>query len=161
METKMRILFVGACIMLFAASYMPAAVASDLQEKQVKADRYYQKGDFKKAYKTYHKLAKKGDHYSQDRISHMYANGDGQSVDYSRAYAWSVLAAESGEDQWVNNSEILLERTDDPAAAQKSATKLKEKYGKDVLQEKAEMLARREKQRNSGSCTGTHLQCRN
>jgi len=161
MGILMKIVFVTAFILLAAVSYVPAVMAGTSQENQVKADKYYRQGNFNKAYKYYLQSAKKGDHYSQDRISSMYANGEGQSPDLTQAYAWSVLAAESGEENMMNSSEALLQRINDPARAQDSAEKLKEKYGKDVLEEKAETLARREKQRDSGSCTGTHLACRN
>ena len=156
----MRFLFIGACILLFAASYMPAVAAGDLQVNQAKADRYYQQGNFNKAYKSYLKLAKKGDHYSQDRIAHMFANGDGKSANITNAYAWSTLAAESGEEQMVSHSESLLQRANDSVKALSAADKLMNKYGKQALETRAEMLAKREKERNSGSCTGTHLQCR-
>jgi len=161
MGILMKIVFVTAFILLAAVSYVPAVMAGTSQENQVKADKYYRQGNFNKAYKYYLQSAKKGDHYSQGRISSMYANGEGQSPDLTQAYAWSVLAAESGEENMMNSSEALLQRINDPARAQDSAEKLKEKYGKDVLEEKAETLARRENQRDSGSCTGTHLACRN
>ena len=156
----MSFLFAGACVLLIAASYVPAVMANDLQEGQLKADQYYQQGDFNKAYKSYLKLAKKGDHYSQDRISHIFANGKGKSADINQAYAWSVLAAESGDEQMISNSDALLQRADNPAKAQSSADKLKKKYGKEALDLKADKLARREKERNSGRCTGTRLRCR-
>jgi len=155
----MRFVFAAACVLLFAALQAPAVMANNLQENQLKADQYYQQGDFKKAHKAYLKLAKKGDHYSQDRVSQMYSKGEGKSVDLTQAYAWSVLAAESGEEQLLSNSDSLLQRTDDPAKAQKSAAKLKKKYGKQALEKKAAVMAAREKQRKSGSCTGTHLAC--
>ena len=156
----MKFLFIGACILLFAASLVPVAMASELQENQVKADLYYEKGNFSKAYKAYLKLAKKGDHYSQDRISYLFANGKGKSADINQAYAWSVLAAESGDEQMISNSDALLQRADNPAKAQSSADKLNKKYGKEALDLKADKLARREKERNSGRCTGTRLRCR-
>ena len=156
----MRFIFVGACVLLIAASFAPAVMANDLQKGQAKADRYYQQGNFSKAYKSYLKMAKKGDHYSQDQISHIFANGKGKSTDINQAYAWSVLAAESGDEQMISNSDALLQRADNPAKAQSSAEKLKKKYGTEALKLKAYKLARREEERNSGSCTGTHLQCR-
>ena len=156
----MKFLFIGACILLFAASLVPVAMASELQENQVKADLYYEKGNFSKAYKAYLKLAKKGDHYSQDRISYLFANGKGKSADINQAYAWSALAAESGDEQMMSNSDSLLQRADNPAKAQSSADKLIKKYGKKALELKAYKLAMRKEERKSGSCTGTHLQCR-
>lgn len=155
----MRFVFAAACIGLFSAVLAPAVMANTIQENQAKADQYYQHANFKKAHKVYLKLAKKGDHYSQDRISHMYANGEGKSANLTLAYAWSVLAAESGEAQLLNNSDVLLQLADDPVIAQNSAAKLKEKYGKQALETKAALIAKRERQRRSGSCTGTRLAC--
>ena len=156
----MRLLIIGACIFLFAALHVPAVMADELQDNQAKADRYYQKGDFSKAYKSYLKLAKKGDHYSQERVSYMFANGEGKSTDFNQAYAWSALAAESGDEEMMSNSDSLLQSADNPAKVQKSADKLIKKYGKKALELKAYKLAKREEERKSGSCTGTHLQCR-
>ena len=155
----MRFVFAAACFGLFSAVLAPAVMANTIQENQAKADQYYQHANFKKAHKVYLKLAKKGDHYSQDRISHMYANGEGKSANLTLAYAWSVLAAESGKDQLVSNSGLLLKRTEDPAKAQNSAQQLKKKYGKQTLEKKAALIAKRERQRRSGSCTGTRLAC--
>lgn len=155
----MKLVFAAACILLFAALQAPTVMANKLQESQLKADLHYQRGNFKKAHKAYLKLAKQGDHYSQDRVSQMYTRGEGKSADLKQAYAWSVLAAESGEEQLLSNSDLLLQRTVDPVKAQSSAAKLKKKYGKHALEKKAAVMAAREKQRKSGSCTGTHLAC--
>lgn len=155
----MRFVFATVCILLFAAFHAPAVMAKTVQEDQARADQYYQQGNFKKAHKAYLKLAKTGDHYSQDRVAFMYANSEGKSADLTDAYAWSVLAAEGGEEHLLSDSDLLLQRIDNPAKAQKSATRLKKKYGKQALEKKAEMLARRARQRNSGSCTGTRLAC--
>lgn len=155
----MRLVCSAVGILLFAAVQTPAVLANTLQENQAEADRHYQQGNFKKAHKSYLKLAKKGDHYSQGRISDMYANGEGKSASLTLAYAWSVLAAESGESQHVSNSDLLLQRTDDPARAQSSAAKLMKKFGKQAREKKAALMARRERQRRSGGCTGTRLGC--
>lgn len=156
----MKFILTVACTLLFAALQAPAVMANDLQEYQLEADAHYEHGNFKKAHKAYLKLAKKGDHYSQDRVAQMYANGEGKSADLTQAYAWSVLAVESGEEQWMSNSDVLLQRADNPAKAQSSAEKLKKKYGKAALEKKAAQMARRDSQRRSGSCTGTRI-CKN
>jgi len=155
----MKYVVTAACILLFASLQAPVVMANNFQENQLKADQHYQQGDFKKAHKAYLKLAKKGDHYSQDRVSQMYTRGEGKSANLTHAYAWSVLAAESGDEHLLSNSDLLLQSTEDPAKAQSSAAKLKKKYGKQALEKKAAMMAAREKQRKSGSCTGTHLAC--
>jgi hypothetical protein len=86
----------------------------------------------------------------------MYARGEGRRVDFTDAYAWSVLAGEGGE---TMNSEELLAQTDNPVAAQEKAEKLEKKYGKRMLAEKELMRAERAAQRRSGACMGSNLSC--
>ena len=89
----------------------------------------------------------------------MYAKGEGKTVDLTEAYAWSVLAAESGNEKLVTSSDELLLLTDDKTRAQKRATKLKKKYGKLALTKKALRQEERDSYRRSGSCTGSSLGC--
>ena len=90
----------------------------------------------------------------------MYANGEGKTVDLTKAYAWSVLAAEGGDERLANNSEELLQRTNDKNKALKSAEKLKKKYGKQVLEAKAERRGRDELYISGSNCTGSRLPCK-
>jgi len=148
--------------MLFAVLKAPALAADGIDELELKryeAEKYYTEDNFKKAYKKYLKLAKAGDHFSQERVSQMYANGDGKSVDLVEAYAWSVLAAESGSKDMEDNSNALLERNSDKADAEKRATKLMKKYGEVALEKKAANRARADRGKTSGSCTGSRLAC--
>ena len=131
-----------------------------MQEFRTEADQYYQQGNFKKAYKAYYKLAKTGDHYSQHLVSNMYANGEGKRVDLKKAYAWSVLAAEGGQEQWLTISDELLQRTKDQTKALDSARKLKEKYGKQALLAKSEKKGRDELYMLGSDCTGSRLPCK-
>lgn len=155
----MKSVFIAACLMLLAALQAPVALAKGVQEYRTEADQYYLESNFKKAYKIYYKLAKAGDHYSQDRVSFMYANGEWKKVDLTEAYAWSVLAAEGGNEKLVNSSDELLLRTEDKPEAQERAEKLRKKYGKDALRMKAVRQAQRENQKRSGACTGSHMAC--
>ena len=156
----MKILYIVVCAVLFAAIQAPCVLAKEMQEYRSEADQYYQHGNFKKAYKSYYKLAKTGDHYSQHQVSEMYANGEGKTVDLTKAYAWSVLAAEGGDERLANNSEELLQRTNDKNKALKSAEKLKKKYGKQVLEAKAERRGLDEHYTSGNDCTGSRLPCR-
>jgi len=150
------ILFV-VLVFLLAAAQTSYVVANELDKYQAEADQYYAEGNYKKAFKGYFKLAKISDHYSQYWVSNMYANGEGKKVDLEYAYAWSALAAESGEQRHVRNSEELLARNDDKDGALKKAEKLSSKYGKRVLEKKARSTARRSTR--SGTCTGSRLAC--
>ena len=114
--------------MFFITLQSSVLLAGDASELSAEADQYYLESNFKKAYKIYFKLAKTGDHHSQGRVAHMFANGEGKSVDLTQAYAWSVLAEEGGEKYLSETSEVLLQRSSDKSVAQKKAVKLKKKY---------------------------------
>jgi len=152
------ILFV-VCVLIFSATQSANVFARELKDYRDLADQYYSEGNYKKAFKGYLKIAKIGDHYSQYWVSHMYANGEGKKVDLEAAYGWSALAAESGKEKLIINSEAMLERVSDKNAALKAAEKLNKKYGKEALQEKAVMVASRDIGRRSGSCVGSRLTC--
>ena len=129
----------------------------EIKENRDKAEKYYEDNDFRKAYKIYFKLAKVGDHYSQNKLSQMYVEGKGKKADLTEAYAWSVLAAESGVAGIVKKSDKLLQQTKNQAEAMKRAEKLKNKYGKDALQAKTDKMERMRDSRKS--CTGSNLGC--
>ena len=130
--------------------------ASVSSGKADKADRYYQQGQFKKAHKTYFKLAKKGDHYSQHRVSQMYAKGEGTKTDLVQAYAWSVLATEGGFEQAEKYTNSLWDSVKDKDEAREQAEKLRNKYGDRALEMSA---SSKSQQRRNSSCTGTRLGC--
>lgn len=147
------------CLMVLFALQTNFLYAKEAQEYIAEADQYYAEKNYKKAYKTYYKLAKKGDHYSQSQVSKMFANGEGKEVDLTEAYAWSVLAAEGGDEDLVQNSEMLLQEAPDKALAEKKAAKLKKKYGKDTLRKQAEKRERIRRNNELGGCTGSKLGC--
>lgn len=147
----MKIGFVTVFLMFFIALQSSVLLAGDASEISAEADQFYLESNFKKAYKIYFKLAKTGDHHSQGRVAHMFANGEGKSVDFTEAYAWSVLAEEGGQKYSTESSDILLQRTSDQSVAQKKALKLKQKYGQQALKEKALKRAQSDAARRSGS----------
>ena len=155
----MKSLILAMCVLFVAVAQTPAFAAKELKEYRDEADQYYAAGDYKKAYKGYLKVAKIGDHYSQHWVSYIYANGEGRKVDLETAYAWSALAAESGNEKLVKYSEELLDKNEDKDGALKKAKKLYAKYGKQALDDKAEALAKRDIGRRAGSCTGSRLKC--
>ena len=156
----MKSICIALIAVLFTALQAPCALAATLQDYRSEADQYYQQGNFRKAYKAYLKLAKTGDNYSQHLVSTMYANGEGKSENLTKAYAWSTLAAESGQDQWVNYSDELLQRINDKDKALSSANKLKKKYGQEALKNKAERKTRDELYEAGSKCTGSKMGCR-
>ena len=63
------------CLMLIMALVSPAVLAGEIKEYRAEAAQFYEANNYKKAYKVYFKLAKIGDHYSQNKISQMYVDG--------------------------------------------------------------------------------------
>ena len=155
----MKPVFFTVVVMLFAIFQAPILMANEAQELRTKSDQYYEKSDFKKAYKGYYKLAKAGDRYSQSRVSQMYTKGEYKSVDLTEAYAWAVVAAESGKEEYVKISSEMLLLAEDKAVAEKRATKLVGKYGKEAQKARAARLASKENDKRSGQCTGSRFGC--
>lgn len=155
----MRSVFYAVGIMLFAALQTPVLLANEAKEMRAEAEQYYGELNYKKAYKLYYKLARSGDRYSQARVSHMYANGEGKSVNFTEAYAWGVVAAEGNEEKLARVNEDLLHLTKNSAAAEKKAAKLVKKYGKQAQQERLVRMRQRNSHRDTGSCTGSMLAC--
>ena len=149
--------FVTVLLLFSIVMQSSALFASNSSELRAEADQYYTENNFKKAHRIYYKLAKTGDHHSQGRVAHMFANGEGKSVDLTEAYAWSVLAEEGGEKYVTESSEDLLQRAGDKAAANKEAAKLLEKYGREALKEKALRRAEQDRARRSGNSMGSNL----
>lgn len=142
-------------VLFFLSMQVEFVQAGESAEKRAGADQLYSEQDFKKAYRVYYKLAKTGDHYSQDRVSRMYAHGEGKSVDFVKAYAWAVLAEEGGA--VTRSSAGLLELAENKDDAKKAALKLQNKYGKQALREKAIKQAEREASRQPGASMGSNL----
>jgi TPR repeat protein len=155
----LKIIVTVVCSMLFFALQAPVVMA-DWKEDQAKADQYYEAEDYNKAFKAYFKLAKMGVSHSQDRVSTMYANGEGKKIDLTEAYGWSVLAAQRGAREMAAKRDSLLEQNSDKKAAEKKAAKLMGKYGRDALQKRADSKAKLKHNTKSGGCTGSKLGCR-
>lgn len=155
----MKTLVVTTCMVMFAVLQISNVMAKELVDYQVEAEKYYEAGDYKKAYKSYYKLAKIGDHKSQYWVATMNAQGEGRKVNLEDAYGWSYLAAESGNETAISKSEELLEQNSDKTAAEKRANKLIKKYGKEAQQARLERIAKMDAGRRAGSCVGSRLTC--
>jgi len=155
----MKLSVFATCALLFVSLQSSTLYAGKLQDYRGEADQYYQTQDYKKAYKTYFKLAKIGDHYSQGRIATMYANGEGKKPDIAEAYAWAALAAEGDDEAAAIKRDELLAQASDKNKAQKEAEKLKKRYGKDALARKAAKREKMKAAREMGGCTGPRLGC--
>ena len=84
----MKIIVTILVFILIFGLQAPVVLAADWKEDQAQADQYYEAGEYKKAFKMYYRLAKMGVSHSQDRVSHMYENGQGKKVNLEDAYAW-------------------------------------------------------------------------
>jgi TPR repeat protein len=157
----MKFTLIAVIVMLLAVTQSPAVLANEAKQMRAKAEQYYADQDYKKALKTYRKLAQFGDRYSQRRVAHMYAEGQGKAVDLEESYAWAALAAEGNEAELAQLNETLLPQIEKPAKAEKKAARLIKKYGKEA---QAERIARHNKTKrgrvvDEGSCTGSKLAC--
>jgi len=144
------------CILILAFFLPAAAQASVPRQDFAEAEKYYQSGEFSKARRLHLKLAKKGYHESQHRLSQMYARGEGTRTDLTQAYAWAALAAEGGHEVATSYKDDLLHQVEDMAEAHEEAAKLISKYGEEAREEKNN---RKSKRASWGSCTGSRISC--
>jgi len=98
----MRILIL---ISLICAFWIPqtlqAAAETKYARQQVLADELYGLGKYQEAMKQYLPLAKKGDSFSQYRVSYMYLEGQGVEPDLVESYAWAYLAAQNHQKELI------------------------------------------------------------
>jgi hypothetical protein len=76
-------------------THPPTFASSEQSDPLASASALYDSGDYKAAYKQYLKLAKKGNFFSQYRMSYMNLMGLGTRADVVESLAWAMLAAES------------------------------------------------------------------
>jgi len=148
-----------ACALLVFTLQSSSLVADDLQEDRAEADQYYQAQQYRESYKLYYKLAKKGDHHSQAQLAAMFARGEGTEIDLIDAYAWSMLAAQGGDETALKQCDELLSQIGDKAKAEKKAEKLNKKYSDQALSEQAAKRERMKRSHEMGGCTGGKLGC--
>ena len=148
--------------LLAIVSLAPPAAQADIDpgvaRAQQHADRFYEAGEYRKAYRKYIELAKIGDSFSQYRVSYMHYSGEGQDPDAVEAYAWAVLAAQNGNHDLVSYRDALWDAL--PASerdrAEEHAAGYLDRWGNLALAEEA---ARKARQRLR-DCTGSRLGAR-
>jgi hypothetical protein len=74
---------------------------SKYHQQQSYADQLYQNGEYGEAMRQYLPLAKKGDSFSQYRVSYMYLEGQGTETDLIESFAWASLAAQNRDKQLI------------------------------------------------------------
>jgi len=130
----MRNLLIATFLSLAAALFFSAPVLADYSEQRDVAERFYAAGDFKNAHKVYKQLAKKGDSFSQYRLSYMYLMGEGEKVDVIESVAWSVLAAQDKQHEKVSYMKTVAEMVpqDQRVKANKKISYYMRKWGEDI-----------------------------
>lgn len=153
---KFRFSSITAMVFALVISPLSYAAQSEYDAWQEDADRVYASGDYPKAYSKYLKLAKKGDSFSQYRVSYMNLEALGMNeADVVEAFAWAVLAAQSGQSELVKYRRAVAEMV--PENKQRKALRKVDFYmrrwGNIALAQDA-IVGAREQTRD---CTGSRL----
>lgn len=131
---------------------------------QKMADTYYDKRQFKKAYRIYSEdLALLGDKFAQFRAGYMHYTGEGVAQDPVLAFAWMRLAAERGSEQIKTAASQLYEQLDQEqrVRAQAEFENLVGEYGDRVLLTRLIEQDQRKLKQTTGSRLGqTNAQSR-
>ena len=84
-----------------------AATETKYQRQQLLADQLYNEGEYTEAFDQYMPLAKKGDSFSQYRVSYMYLEGQGTETDLVESYAWAYLAAQNRQEELEEYRDVV------------------------------------------------------
>jgi len=116
------------------------------------ATALYENDDFGKAYKAYLKLGKKGDAFSAYRVSYMMLKGEGTKENLIDAFAWAVVAAESGSAELNEYRDAVgaLVPVQDRKKAQQKVDYFLRRWGPEDNKPTS---------RDRGGCTGSRLDC--
>ena len=116
-------LYLAGLIFLLLAGTANAAVAEpfpgvppdkQLLNAQEKADQLYEKGDYDRALVVYRDdLARGGDKFAQYMVGYMYLAGRAVAQNSITAAAWYRLAAERGEESFVQARDTLMDAMND------------------------------------------------
>ncbi|GAB4116699.1 MAG: hypothetical protein Tsb0027_08480 [Wenzhouxiangellaceae bacterium] len=79
-------------------------------EAAAQTDRLYKSGDYYNAFTRYQKMAEYGDKFSQYRLAVMYEMGRGVDKDLVQAFAWSYVAAETGQQQFKDYHRMVRQQ---------------------------------------------------
>jgi TPR repeat protein len=140
---------------LFTALFLqPAIASSNESDSRGSAAAFYDAGDYEAAYKQYFKLAKKGDVFSQYRMSYMTLMGLGTRADVVESLAWAMVAAESPHESLKNYRAAVaaLVPSDQRKEAQNKAGTYMRRWSGDKNATEDRMASV-----YKGGCTGTRL----
>jgi TPR repeat protein len=139
---------------LCALFLTPLPASSGQGDALGNAAALYDAGNYEAAYKQYSKLAKKGDVFSQYRMSYMTLMGLGTRADVVESLAWAMVAAESPLDslkKYRAAVAALVPSDQREKAENKTGTYLRRWSGDKNATEDAMASVYR------GGCTGTRL----
>jgi len=124
-------------VIALVLAILPATTLAEqvYNHQQQLAEQIYQQGDYDSAYKKFRTLAKKGDHFSQFRISYMYFEGQALEADILESFAWAYLAAQSGQKNLLNyrDSVASLVPEDQQDKAMRKVDYYLRKWGNDTV----------------------------
>lgn len=128
---------------------------SKYNDTQAEADRLFDEGKYRLAYYKYRDLARRGDSFSQYRVSILYLSGKGVDKNLNSAYSWAALAAQSKNEELVSYRNTVFDAIPerDREKAQRQADKLMDRWGNAALAREASKQAKR----NLRGCTGSRL----
>lgn len=149
------IIFVVLICLAVAPITANSAKKSSYVSKQEQADQLYDKGNYSSALNSYLALAKKGDSFSQYRVSYMYLEGQGHEPDVVEAWAWAALAAQNKADPLVDYRDTVsrLVPQDQQKKALRKLDYYMRKWGNRQLA--SDMITKT--QRELQDCTGSRL----
>ena len=158
------LLLAAAGLLALACSGFAGPVHADrdpgVVRAQQHADRFYEEGEYRKAYRKYIELAKIGDSFAQYRVSYMHYSGEGQAPDAVEAYAWAVLAAQNGNADLVAYRDAIWDSfaATDRHRAEEHAADYLNRWGNLALAEEAARKARQRLRDCTGSRLGTRCE---
>jgi len=154
---RFRFLLPALFFMFMVGEAAAAAQVSKYHALQQQADALYAKGEYQQAMKQYLSLAKKGDTFSQYRVSYMYLEGQGTESDLIESFAWAFLSAQNYQKDLVQYRDTVSSLI--PEDQQRKATRRVDyymrKWGNRAIAQEAVDGARRELRDCTGSRLGT------
>ncbi|MEJ8567299.1 hypothetical protein [Elongatibacter sediminis] len=152
---KTLTLLIAVTLLIGISTGLVADTTSRYHAEQQHADTLYENGEYDDAMKRYKKLAKKGDSFSQYRVSYMYLEGQGEEEDLVEAFAWAYLAAQNGQKELKDYRDAVgsLVPEKKRRKAERRVDYYMRKWGNTSLAADASRGARHELR----SCTGSRL----
>jgi len=80
------------------------------EESVARTDQLYANGNYGRAFPRYLKMAEYGDKFSQFRVAVMYELGRGVEKNLLQAFAWSYVAAETGQQQFKDYHRMIRQQ---------------------------------------------------